>query len=258
VPNSSDNACAARCLDRNCPTYRYRTIAVIRGPYCTRGHLFRRGRTSGGTAAAAPLDQLMLDHLDPRRRQIEHLPPLHAHLVGARQIRPALRAPTGLVAQCLVRVVHQFQGQPGCPGCPPGLRPLLPRNGLGAGLSNGESDDGGFDEFCEFNPAAASAQRPRPATAPTPPAAQHSAPAAQHSPPRARRMNAVNQQAPHHDSQPLAKINATRPSSHNKHKNHINHTHRSRPDQLRLGDGRAHAHRTGHRRAGDGCAQSQP
>lgn len=35
VPNSSANAWAVRFFDRNCPTYRYRTIAVIRGPYCT-------------------------------------------------------------------------------------------------------------------------------------------------------------------------------------------------------------------------------
>jgi hypothetical protein len=38
---------------------------------------------------------------------------------------------------------------PGCPGCPPGLRPLLCRNDFGAGLANGESVDGGFDEFDE-------------------------------------------------------------------------------------------------------------
>jgi hypothetical protein len=41
---------------------------------------------------------------------------------------------------------------PGCPGCPPGLRPLLRRSDFGAGLANGESDDGGFDEFREFCP----------------------------------------------------------------------------------------------------------
>ena len=41
---------------------------------------------------------------------------------------------------------------PGCPGCPPGLRPLLRRSDFGAGLVNGESDDGGFDEFRLFWP----------------------------------------------------------------------------------------------------------
>ena len=39
---------------------------------------------------------------------------------------------------------------PGCPGCPPGLRPLLRRNDFGAGFTNGESDDGGIDEFWLF------------------------------------------------------------------------------------------------------------
>lgn len=49
--------------------------------------------------------------------------------------------------------------EPGWPGCPPGLRPLLRRNDFGTGLTNGESDDGGFDEFrlfcpnCRFNSA---------------------------------------------------------------------------------------------------------
>ena len=48
---------------------------------------------------------------------------------------------------------------PGCPGCPPSLRPLLPRSDLGAGFVNGESDDGGFEEFrlswpnCRLNSA---------------------------------------------------------------------------------------------------------
>jgi transposase len=42
------------------------------------------------------------------------------------------------------------QRRPGCPSCPPGLRPLLLRNDFGAGLTNGESDDGGLDEFWLF------------------------------------------------------------------------------------------------------------
>jgi energy-coupling factor transporter ATP-binding protein EcfA2 len=45
--------------------------------------------------------------------------------------------------------------EPGCPGCPPGLRPLLPRSDLAAGFANGESDDGGLDEFCELCPSRA-------------------------------------------------------------------------------------------------------
>jgi hypothetical protein len=38
------------------------------------------------------------------------------------------------------------------PGPSTGLRPLARRNDFGAGLLNGESDDGGFDEFREFCP----------------------------------------------------------------------------------------------------------
>jgi hypothetical protein len=33
------------------------------------------------------------------------------------------------------------------------LRPLLRRNDFGAGLVNGESVDGGLEEFCEFIPS---------------------------------------------------------------------------------------------------------
>jgi hypothetical protein len=39
---------------------------------------------------------------------------------------------------------------PGCPSCPPGFRPLLRRNDFGPGLTNGESDIGGLDEFWLF------------------------------------------------------------------------------------------------------------
>lgn len=48
---------------------------------------------------------------------------------------------------------------PGWPGCPPGFLPLRRRSDLGAGLANGESDDGGFDELrllwltCRFSSA---------------------------------------------------------------------------------------------------------
>jgi len=45
TPNSSASACAVRCLDRNCPAYRYTMTAAIRGPYCT-------GPSAPGGAAA--------------------------------------------------------------------------------------------------------------------------------------------------------------------------------------------------------------
>lgn len=42
---------------------------------------------------------------------------------------------------------------PGCPGWPPRRRPLFRRSDLGAGWTNGESDDGGFEEFRLFCPS---------------------------------------------------------------------------------------------------------
>ena len=33
MPDISASACVVRCLDRNCPVYRYTMIAAIRGPY---------------------------------------------------------------------------------------------------------------------------------------------------------------------------------------------------------------------------------
>jgi hypothetical protein len=94
----------------------------------------------------------MLGHLHPHRRQVKHLPPLHAHLRRARQLRAALVAWARLVPQRLVRVDDLLQSRPGCPCCPPGLRPLLRRNDFSAGLANGEFAVGGFDEFREFCP----------------------------------------------------------------------------------------------------------
>jgi hypothetical protein len=44
---------------------------------------------------------------------------------------------------------------PRSPGCLPGLRPVFFRSDLGGGLTNA-SEDGGFDEFCEFLPSRAS------------------------------------------------------------------------------------------------------
>ena len=38
------------------------------------------------------------------------------------------------------------------PGLTAGFRPLLRRSDFGAGLVNGESDDGGLDELVEFMP----------------------------------------------------------------------------------------------------------
>ena len=61
--------------------------------------------------------------------------------------------PPHATGSCLtLRVGHAIWRSvvPGCPGCPPGRRPDLLRRDFGAGLANGESDDGGREEFFEF------------------------------------------------------------------------------------------------------------
>jgi hypothetical protein len=76
VPNSSASAAAVRFFDRDCPTYRYRMIAVIRG---------------GLPARTAPRDERMLGHPHRHRGQVEHLPPLHPGLRRISQIGTAPR-----------------------------------------------------------------------------------------------------------------------------------------------------------------------
>jgi hypothetical protein len=133
-------------------------IAVIRDPHCT-GALTPSGaapQVAGATAAAAG-DELVLGHLRRHRQQIEHLPPLHPDVGCGCQVRAAARARTGLVPLPLVRVSDQRSAtsanlEPGFPRCPPGRRPLSPRSDFGVGLTNGESDDGGFEEFRELMP----------------------------------------------------------------------------------------------------------
>jgi len=95
----------------------------------------------------------MLDHPHLDRWQVEHLPAFHTDLRGAAQVGAADIAPAWLVAQGLVRIGDLRQRRARMPGCPPGLRPLRRRNERGAGLVNGESDDGGLEEFCEFWPS---------------------------------------------------------------------------------------------------------
>jgi hypothetical protein len=111
VPNSSESAWAVRCPDRNCPTYKYKMMAVTRGPYCPVAFtLFGRVTATDRPTAAAPLHQLVLGHLDSHRRQIEHLPALHPHLPGAGQIGAASSAGSRLVTHRLVWVLDQRQG----------------------------------------------------------------------------------------------------------------------------------------------------
>jgi hypothetical protein len=78
-------------------------------------------------AAALPLDQLMLGHLDPHRRQVEDLAPLHRRHRPARQARPAAGAAGRLMTHLPVRPRHLRQGLAAVARLPAGLAAgLLP------------------------------------------------------------------------------------------------------------------------------------
>ena len=154
VPNSSASAWAVRALDRNCPTYRYRMIAVICGPYCTR-------------AATPPGAVALVVAPHPQRRAISWCS-VTCTRIGGRSNTCRRSMPTcGACASSAPQRAHEpgswrsvssgsstsCSVDPGCPGWPPGRRPLRRRNDFGADLVNGESDDGGLDEFCEFIPS---------------------------------------------------------------------------------------------------------
>jgi hypothetical protein len=72
---------------------------------------------------------------------------------GRPRVGAAATTRAGLVTADLAGSLTSSHVGPKCPGCPPSLHPLRPRNDRGAGLTNGESDDGGFEEFCEFCPS---------------------------------------------------------------------------------------------------------
>jgi hypothetical protein len=78
------------------------SIAPVRPPV-------GRGTATDRATAAAPLEELVLDHLYPRRWQIKHLPALHTYLRGAGQIGAAPAAHNRLVAAPVVRIVNQCQ-----------------------------------------------------------------------------------------------------------------------------------------------------
>src|SRR3954467_6913861 len=128
-------------------------IAVIRGPYCT-----------GALTPCGALPQLMAPHA--QRRAINWCSTTRT-VIGGRSNTWRRSTPTsGAPAQLEPQPVHEpgscrFRSfglstsanvDPGCPGCPPGLRPLRRRSDFGDGLVNGESDDGGFDDFWLFCP----------------------------------------------------------------------------------------------------------
>src|SRR5205085_344108 len=90
--------------------------------------------------------------------------------------------------------------EPGWPCCPPGFRPLLLRNDLGAGLANGESDDGGLTNSDCSAPTV-------PATRQSQPEAALSARPALQPKQQAPHRTEANQPAPHHDQRTEAEIN---------------------------------------------------
>jgi hypothetical protein len=129
-------------------------IAVIRGPYS-----HRRGHPSG----AAP--QVVVPQL--QRRAMSWCSVTRTVIGGkSNTCRRSIPA-SGASDKSAPHPVHgpgscRFHSfglstsasvAPGCPGCPPGVFPLLRRSDLGAGLANGESDDGGLDEFRLFCPS---------------------------------------------------------------------------------------------------------
>jgi hypothetical protein len=119
-------------------------IAVIRGPYCT-----------GAVTPSGAAPQVVTPQ--PQRRAINWCSVTRTVIDGTsntcRRSAPTSAAPAKPAPQPAhgpgsCRTVESGSAtcdsvDPGCPDCPPGLRPLLPRNDFGAGLTNGESDDGG-------------------------------------------------------------------------------------------------------------------
>jgi len=113
-------------------------------------------------AGTFALNQLMLGHLDRRRRQIEDLAALHPGDRAARPPAPAPAAAGRLMAYLPVRPGRLHQGLPVVPILParltPGLLPQRPRRRLPS-----PSLEAGFGEFREscFSCASSSAIRNR-------------------------------------------------------------------------------------------------
>ena len=148
MPNGSASACAVRCLDRNCPRYRYTMIAAIRGPYCA--------------GASAPCGAMPLVRCpQPHSRSISWC---SATLIVTSGRSKTWRRSTPVTGRPLSPAPQRPQ-QPGswrasrsgratcasvvptCPSCPPGLRPLFFRSDRGRGGLSSPSLDGGLEEF---------------------------------------------------------------------------------------------------------------
>jgi hypothetical protein len=107
---------AVRLLDRNRPISRY---TVIRGPYSTgvqADHCDAHPATqppSHPATQASPSLQLMVEHPDRDRRQIENLAPFRANCSGIHQTRAAPIAGVWLMPDDLMRISDLRQHLPG-------------------------------------------------------------------------------------------------------------------------------------------------
>src|SRR5882757_1389389 len=126
-------------------------IAVTWGPYC-----------AGAVTPSGATPQVVVPHA--QRRAMSWCSVTRT-VIGGRSNTWRRSIPTsGASARLAPQPVHgpgscRFRSfglstsanvEPGWPGCPPGLRPLLRRNDFGAGLVNGESDDGGLEELVDY------------------------------------------------------------------------------------------------------------
>ena len=127
--------------------YRLEPVAVL--------HRLRHPRREpprrlGAAGRARDPHHPVLDHRQPRRRQLEHLPPLAVQPLP----RPLGARPAPQAAHCAGRWSARRSGVstrrsvvPGCPGWPPGARPVVPGAGRrlrGAGFGRPRSLDGGL------------------------------------------------------------------------------------------------------------------
>ena len=126
-----------------------------------RAHTLRRGAAGGGPAPTAAGDELVFDRPAPSsaadRTPAAAPSPPRARRPGSR------RSPSHGPGSCrlpLVRVVRPAPtSTPDARAARPACGRCVRRSDFGAGLVNGESDDGGFDEFrlscpsCRFSSA---------------------------------------------------------------------------------------------------------
>jgi hypothetical protein len=124
-----------------------------------RGHPGRAGRGGDRAAAATAGPQVVLDHPDGDRRDVEHLPPSDPgrRILGGQRVAAA-GAAAGLVDDHLVRCGDLPQHAAVPPRLTAGLSPNRTRSERGAGLSS-PSLDGGLaalrdeDASCRSNSA---------------------------------------------------------------------------------------------------------